>query len=151
NGGYVMAQALRWIVAAGLLVCSAQASASYEKGRQALASRNLALALQEFRAAGDDAKAEYALGIMHFFGLGVPRDAAQAARLFERSAAKGNHSAQYNYGVLLYRGMGVTKDLAAATTWMEKAAGSGSAQAQNDAGFLQYMTQRTEGGYQKGI
>ena len=71
----------------------------------ALAERNLAAAYEE--------------------GLGVGRDEAEAARLYQLSADQGDQSAEYRLGLLYFEGRGVDIDRAEAVRLFQRAARRG--------------------------
>lgn len=77
---------------------------------------------------GDSTAINY-LGIHYYLGLGVERDLAQAARLFERAALARNADAQFNLGLLCLRGWGVAKDNVHAYGWLSQAAQDGNKRA----------------------
>jgi uncharacterized protein len=139
------------LASACLLILPLPSLATYEQGRPAFLSGDYTAAVEAFRggAANGDARAEYALGVMHWYGLGTPRNDAAAAKLFAGAAAKDHRLAQYNYSTMLYLGRGVRRDFQSALAWMEKAAESGDAQAQNDAGFLNVFTRGVVHPYRK--
>jgi len=67
----------------------------------------------------------------------VPRDAAQAARWYELSAALGLADAQADLGIMYARGTGVAQDKSAAVKWLTLAAGQGNARARGELRQLQ--------------
>ena len=116
-------QAISLFCAIGLSAIAAGAAplddavAAYDSGdyRQALA-RLRPLAEQR------NAVAQFYLGIMHANGSGVPRDLAEAQRLYRLAAAQGHAPAQFNLGVMHLNGFGVPKDAAEARKFYQQAA-----------------------------
>ncbi|MFL6804837.1 MAG: tetratricopeptide repeat protein, partial [Xanthobacteraceae bacterium] len=64
-------------------------------------------------------------------GRGVPKDAAEAARLLGLASRAGNLDAQVEYAIALFNGIGTARDESAAAALMRKAASRGSPIAQN--------------------
>lgn len=85
-----------------------------------------------FRKAAEqgDASAQFNLALIYANGVGVEKDALQAAAWYRKAAAQGNVPAQFNLGVMYAKGEGVTKDDQQAVIWFRKAAESGHARAQ---------------------
>jgi uncharacterized protein len=54
-----------------------------------------------------DAVAQWQLGRMHYYGLGVPLEWAEALRWYRKAAEQGHAAAQYDLGNMYYRGLGV--------------------------------------------
>src|SRR5215217_923576 len=112
----------------------------------ALASHNLALLLLtsetntdlqkaiELLKRASDAEipdAQHALGVLYLKGRGVERNAAEAARLFERAAKNGSSVGEVEYAILLFNGDGVPASESQAARYFRRAAAKGSAIAQN--------------------
>ncbi len=70
------------------------------------------------------------LGIKYSKGDGVPKDEAEAVRLYRLAAEQGNATAQINLAVMYAEGRGVPKDVAEAVKWYRLAAEQGDATAQ---------------------
>lgn len=70
------------------------------------------------------------LGVMYDQGLGVPRDAAQAALWFRKAAETGNRDATFQLATMYENGRGVPQDQKQAIDWYRKAAllGDGDSQ-----------------------
>ena len=84
--------------------------------------RDALKALQHAADAGS-AEANHRLALAFAEGrLGLVRDDARAAQLFEKAASAGHQRAQINLGLLYLRGRGVARDLVQARAWLEKAA-----------------------------
>jgi TPR repeat protein len=73
--------------------------------------------------------AEYWLGHMTEFGLGVPRDPAKAMKLYQKAAAQGVVAAQSRLGEAYLHGDLVLPDFARARSFLEDAAYHGDARA----------------------
>jgi hypothetical protein len=99
-----------------------------------------ALACQA-RAEQGDAKAEYDLSRMYYYGQGVPRDYAETLRWGRKAADQGYAKAEYGIGYMYYYGQGVPLDYAEAAKWYRKAADHGDAIAQNQLGSMYYHGQ----------
>lgn len=88
--------------------------------------RDALRALQHAAAAGS-AEANHRLGVAYAQGrLGLARDDARAAQLFEKAANAGHRRAAVNLGLLYLRGQGVKRDLVQARAWLEKGAADGN-------------------------
>ena len=85
-----------------------------------------------------DSNAQYRLGLSYSVGDGVPKDAAQAAEWFRKSAEQGNSTAQFNLALMYDTGEGVPKDVAQAAEWYRKAAEQGNSTAQFNLGLMYY-------------
>jgi TPR repeat protein len=82
------------------------------------------------------ADAQTNLGLLYYFGRGVPKDYTKAREWFEKAAAQGHADAQYNLGMLYDFEKGVLQNFASAKRWYEQAAMQGHAGAQNSLGAL---------------
>lgn len=87
-------------------------------------------------AAGGDVVAQYYLASLHDAGLGVERNAAEAAYWYRQAAINGHPDAQYNLGVAYSRGDGVQRDMTDAARWWRAAALTGSLNAQFNLGLI---------------
>jgi TPR repeat protein len=65
-----------------------------------------------------DPVAQYRLGRLYLEGVGVEKDARQAARWFNLSAEKGNHASQALLGHMLLSGEGVPRQRALGLMWL---------------------------------
>jgi TPR repeat protein len=70
------------------------------------------------------------LGYMHFNGLGVRADRAEAIRWYRSAAAAGQAVAQYSLANMYENGWGVAKDMTEARRWYAAAADQGDADAE---------------------
>ena len=76
----------------------------YDKGEKAFLEGDFDTALRIFENIVTDPKAQYGLGIMHMYGLGVETDYKVAEVYLEMSAKTGHPSAQCYLGVLYLQG-----------------------------------------------
>ena len=83
-----------------------------------------------------DASAQYNMGEMYYYGLGVETDYVKAMEWYLRAAENGNVDAQFSIGLMYDEGQGVAQDYAEAMKWYLKAAENGNASAQNNIGYL---------------
>jgi TPR repeat protein len=88
------------------------------------------------QAAQGDADAQYTLGTLYEFGIGVPQDYTKAREWYEKAAAQGNAIAQKQLGTLYEFDSGVPQDYAKARQWYKQAADQGLAEAQYNLGWL---------------
>ncbi len=82
-------------------------------------AKNVARAAEMFRlgAEDDQAKSEFALGLLHFHGEVVNKDLGLAFSLFRRAAGKGHADGQIFLGRMLAEGEGLERDMAKAWFW----------------------------------
>src|SRR5690606_13535707 len=121
-----------WLALALVLGVSGPAWAGIEEGRAALEGGDYETALSHLLplAQAGDPRAQFYLGRMNEDGFGVPRNEAEAALWFQKSAEKGHAGAQFKLGRMYETGVGVLPDVNKAALWYRKAAESGHAQAQ---------------------
>jgi TPR repeat protein len=108
-----------------LLSISGPATAGYFDGMEAYRQNDYKTALREFKAAEDDVKAMYMIGIIYEKGEGVAIDYAEAVQWYRKAADKGNSAAQYRLGRLFERGLGVEQSREEAIKWYKKSAKQG--------------------------
>jgi TPR repeat protein len=72
-------------------------------------------------AAQDHARAQFALGLRHDSGQGVPRDYAAAFGWYLRAARQDHARAQFNLGLMYLSGQGAPLDLLEAWLWLTRA------------------------------
>lgn len=119
----------------------------FDRGEEFYKARDYASAINEWRPLAEqgDVRAQFLLGEMFDFGLGIPESRTDAVRWFSLAAEQGHSDAQYNLGRLydeesdwsteetlvefLSRG-GVIKDAREAARWYHLAAEQGHARAQ---------------------
>lgn len=87
-----------------------------------------AWAIRYFRQAAEQnhPRAQFWLGICHYYGQGVPQDYAEAVRWFALAAQQELPPAQSMLGDCFYHGRGVAQDYREAFRWYCKAAVSGN-------------------------
>ena len=83
-----------------------------------------------------DAEANFALGGVYYFGLGVQQDYAKAIEWYKKAAAQDHAGAQFALGGVYNFGLGVRQDYAKAIEWYEKAAAQDHADAQFFLGIM---------------
>jgi len=76
------------------------------------------------------------LGIHYAYGLGVPKDAAEANRWFRLAASAGDALAQTQLGFQYLLGEGAPQDDDEAATWIRRAAENGYPDAQLQLGRM---------------
>ena len=86
-----------------------------------------------------DAKAEYDLGEMYYYGRGVTQNYAEAVRWYQKAADQGDASGENGLAYMYSHGEGVPKDNAVALRWYRKAADEGYAKAQFNLGNMYYF------------
>ena len=69
-------------------------------------------------------------GVLHHWGLGVPRNDEEAFHWFLSSAKQHRRAASYNVAVCYWQGIGVARDAKEASRWFNKAAQEGFLPAQ---------------------
>ncbi len=128
----MMAIAFRRAIFAVLLLALAGAAfgdgaraQSYDDGLRAYDTGDFAKALEIWGplAENGDAVAQYSLGkLLENGGVGVPRDLAEAAKWYQRSASQGIAAAQNNLGLMYAQGRGVPQDVTLAVKFWRDAA-----------------------------
>ncbi|MFD0980628.1 hypothetical protein [Tropicimonas aquimaris] len=111
---------------------------SFDEGLEAAKTGDYALAMGIWwpLARQGDAEAQTALGTLYYNGWGVPRNAAEAVRLYRLAADKGFAKAQYYLGDLVEKGKYLPMDLAGAVHLYHLAALQGYAPAQYQLGVM---------------
>lgn len=128
----------------GVLLClwiglgAAEAADLLKQGAQLIrqGKQDQALALFRDAAANGDPAGDYALGVMHFEGMGVDQDMIASSRYFLAAARRGHVLAQFNLGNAYVNARGVQFSLDQAEYWWRKAAVSGYVRAQFNLGTL---------------
>ena len=82
------------------------------------------------RAEAGDAAAQTLVAEMMSRGLGIPRNAKNAAFWYQQAAERGDASAMFQYALLLMQGRDVPRDKVKADDFMRRAAEGGNASAQ---------------------
>jgi len=87
-------------------------------------NRQLAKRAAAYRVLAEqgDAKSQFALGAMYYYGKGLPKDYVQAARWYLKSAEQGNVNAQYSIAYMYYGGKGLQQDYSEGARWCRRAA-----------------------------
>ena len=113
-------------LAAGLLTVLAS-GADFATGLAAYERRDYAAAIREWQPLADagDASAQFNLGLLHYDGLGVPQNFAEAAEWFRKAADKGYTKAQLNLGAMYGTGRGVKRDFVQSYMWLAICGASG--------------------------
>ena len=86
----------------------------------------------------DDAGAFLSLGLMYYYGTGVPQSYAEAARWLQRAADQEQAEAQSMLGAMYYFGEGVPQNHLEASRLFRRAAEQGNADARRWLGTLYY-------------
>ena len=94
--------------------------------------------LDSLKAAAEqgDAKAQSSLGYMYATGEGVPKNDAEAVRLYRLAAEQGFAKAQFGLGNMYRTGLGVPKNYTEAVRLYRLAAEQGFAKAQSNLGAM---------------
>ena len=108
------------------LSVAAPARADYEAGIRYYESKRYVDAIQEFTVLAERGHggSEFMIGVMFFYGNGVPKDPGIAAVWFYKSALKGHSPAQLAFGSVHIRGVGVEQSLTDAYMWLTLASQS---------------------------
>ena len=109
-----------------VLATAAPALADYETGIRYYESKRYLDAIHEFTALAERGHggSEFMIGVMYFYGSGVPKDTGIAAVWFHKSALKGHPPAQLAFGSIHIRGVGVEQNLTNAYMWLTLASQS---------------------------
>ena len=120
---------LSGVVAAEAIETAEQRDAVFEQGIVLFEESKFdeALALIKPLAETGHANAQYQMGLMHTWGVGLPRDEVMAqswyAKAFERmqiEANRGDGESMADLGLMLDEGQGVERDVQAALEWLKK-------------------------------
>ena len=65
------------------------------------------------------------LGIIYYYGYGVPKDVGEALKWYQKTAEQGSVDAQFTLGFLYYEGRGVPQDYVQAHMWFNLAEAQG--------------------------
>ena len=112
-----------------LLTLHSVLAADFKKGLDAAKKGDFETALKEWRPLAEqgDSYAQYNLGLMYDYGLGVIEDYTLAVYWYRQAAEQGHAKAQYNLGYMYESGRGIAKDDTQAVYWFRKAAEQGEA------------------------
>ncbi len=110
-----------------ILLAAPGSAQSFNDFRDAYERGDYATALRGFRPLAEqgDATAQYNLGYMYHYGLGVPQNSAEAAKWYGRAADQGDANAQYKLGSMYFSGQGVPVDYVVAYMWLNLSAAQG--------------------------
>lgn len=113
-----------WLMLVVWLGMSLQAYAGLKEGKLAVADNDYAKAFNEFKTLADNgnAQAQYELGILYMFGLGVTENRMAAFNWYRKSAENGYAKAQQSIAIMYASGADVDKDDVKALEWHKKAA-----------------------------
>jgi TPR repeat protein len=119
---------LAWVVAGVIFGGFPTASwADFAAGVAALKTHDYAAAFVEFKSEADNhnAKAQNLVGEMYMTGLGVGKNATEAANWFHKAAEQGVPAAQRSLGLMYSKGDGVAPDYERAYFWLSVLARNG--------------------------
>jgi uncharacterized protein len=104
----------------------------------AMNRRDYAAALRLIRPLANqgEASGQNTLGVMYFYGDGVPQDYAEAVKWYRKAADQGEAGAQSNLAGMYEDGDGVPQNYAEALKWYRLAADQGNAVAQSNLGLM---------------
>lgn len=88
----ILALALATALTAGCASTGAEQPSRFEQAREAYQAQNygIALPLMQAEAQAGNPRAQYTLGYMYFYGLGMERDAEQAMYWIRQAAERGD-------------------------------------------------------------
>jgi uncharacterized protein len=128
-------------IATAIKFCKVASASSrralYQLGRAYAANRQMPEAISAWRKAADkgSTSAMVELGVLLATGAGVPKDEAQARKLFERAADAGNPRGVANLAALSESG-GAPSDPVKTRAMLSRAAETNSAEAQYQLGLM---------------
>ena len=93
-------------------------------------------AAYRIRAEKGDAKSQWALGAMYYYGKGVPKDYVEAAHWYLKAAEQGDVNGQASIASMYFDGKGVPQDRSECARWCRKAAEQDDAPAQYGLGVF---------------
>lgn len=104
----------------------------WEDGYAAYRRKDYITAVAQWKIVADSGnpQAQSLLGLMHFFGQGVPQNYDTALTWLHLAAAQGEPKAQFKLGSMHGNGQGVKRDNVRAAMWFILASESGHPQAQ---------------------
>ena len=125
------------ILGVGTIGCQ-NVEADYLEGVAALEAGDYSKAITLLRSAAEEGHsgAQTAMGELYYGGKGVPRNAQEAAKWYQKAAEQGHVDAQVTLGWMYNAGTGVSQDFALAIKWFRLAADQGHPGAQNNLGVL---------------
>ena len=125
-------------VVCGAVICGAAITWQVYKAKAN--ERELAeeASLSRVSAEQGDAKAEFRLGDIYYYGQGVTQDYSEALHWYHKAADQGDTRALYEIGYMYDLGQGVPQDYTEALRWYRKVADQGYAKAQCGIGAMYY-------------
>lgn len=114
-----------------LVVIPLTSTAGIAEGVSAFEAKRYEAARAEFEplAGQGDADAQYYLGELYWYGLGIEKNRQIAIEWYRKAADQGHAVAQYVMGYIYASGKADSKDSSLAIAWFERAAASGHRQA----------------------
>lgn len=139
----------RWVIVAltGVVLIGAGILVRTERKNRQLAKR---AAAYRVRAEHGDAKSQWALGAMYYYGKGVPKD-VEAAHWYLKAAEQGNINGQASIASMYFDGKGVPQDRSESARWCRRAADQGDAQAQYGLGIVYSRGQEVPQDYAEAV
>lgn len=115
-----------------LLITFINCSEKADQGFAAFDQQNYSKAYHVWSelAKTNNAKAEYGLWRLLYYGLGVPKDTVTAMSWLKKSAEQEYLQAQFDLGTCYWEGIGVVADRAVALKWFQSAAAKGDPHSQ---------------------
>jgi TPR repeat protein len=123
-------------VACVVLICGAAIARHTYKAKAHERKFAEAVEKSRLRAGQGDAKAEYQLGGMYYYGRGEPQDYNEALGWYRKAADQGDMNAEDGLGYMYSQGQGVPQDYAEALRWYRKAADQGDAKTEEQLGYM---------------
>ncbi len=144
----------RLALAVAILIALIESAWSdYLVGLRAYVRGDYAGALLEWRPLAEqgNAQAQFYLGDIYEWGLGVPQDYTEAVKWYRKAADQGHADAQSLLGDMYYEGRGVPQYYAAAMKWYRKAAEQGFASAKTKLGGMYYESRGVPRDYAEAV
>ena len=118
---------LRCVALLAVLWAVPAAGQDFAQGRAAFERGDYSAALREWRPLAEQGSsaAQYELGRMYAYGIGVERDFKKARAWYEKAARQGDGRAAYEVGVFYELGRGVWQDERQAAWWFRQGALAG--------------------------
>lgn len=123
---------LHLYLTAALLGTGLSHAGPWEDGYAAYRRKDYAAAVAKWQIVADsgNAQAQSLLGLMHFFGQGVPQNYPQALIWLHLAAEQGEPKALFKLGSMHVNGQGVKRDNVRAAMWFALASESAHPEAQ---------------------
>jgi len=120
------------VIALAVLPALPAAAQDFDVGRSAYARGDYVAALHEWRPLAErgSSAAQFELGRMYAYGVGVERSFKTARKWYEKAARQGDGRAAYEVGVFYELGRGVWQDERQAAYWFRRGALAGDAPSQ---------------------